>query len=797
MSERPPRSYEGHPVEIPEGLEGMVPNIPLELASLEKVVDFVGKSNKAMLMKPGTDLKRLEFILMQTAEASTRVHTEFGKILGYLNARLTGSLYYTEGLNREYRERAFRTLQDPTTSNASGLTPIDTGCPKGAMIRKYSQTPTFSTTADTNLTIFMLPSIHERNGDNGAFLYIKGFRKTRVGKVLVEDGTTTVIPTSEASWAHFSSGFVIRNVSATNTTVGTYSAAAIAPSTSELTNLDGDSISIVAGTLTRGGHVRAESQTKAIHMRNDCDVEYMRVRSRSSLTIAPYFQQLSSIQDLLVTNDSSRVATNYRLAPMTYFNLFGTAAQNVSPYFNSKTPDVTSVSYVQLAYAGVGYVDTLVPLRFTDPESPYGRTAEGFAIITSGAVSAVTITDRGNGYTSAPTITLDGDSTTPAHLKAHLVAGADGIAGMAQSNMETSYGPAHTSANANASIVKSEAYKSFPVPPTQIPNATIGAKNVIKIAEISPVSLSDAPLICGVRFNISGSIRRVFVDDGSDASAAEGAAAIGVSGGGSAPEVMTYALIWMIAESDCGVSYAYPVSTLAGQGQVGIPTPWSHPASAGPRTPPDLPAGFPPLSDDSGTIPPYFSMVELTEGEVTSFDTQLTVDNTLGADGSGRWPVASAPSNGDVGSGGPHRQTMADAIESENGRDVWSRQNTEFTDYKPFNIERARVYMMIITSNISNGDPATDAFDVTNLTVRLSQLRLAEDETRIATVVATSGGLQEYGVKTDINTCTIPKDDEKQRQPTADRFVLVGDLCTNLKSDSNAVMGEVVQKTSR
>jgi hypothetical protein len=63
------------------------------------------------------------------------------------------------------------------------------------------------------------------------------------------------------------------------------------------------------------------------------------------------------------------------------------------------------VSAIALQTAGVAKYVEVPAVTVSDSED--GSTAEGTAVITAGAVSTVTVTDQGNGYEAAPTVTVE------------------------------------------------------------------------------------------------------------------------------------------------------------------------------------------------------------------------------------------------------------------------------------------------------------------------------------------------------------------------------------------------------
>lgn len=86
---------------------------------------------------------------------------------------------------------------------------------------------------------------------------------------------------------------------------------------------------------------------------------------------------------------------------------------------------VTGVTSVT---GGSGYSEATV--EFAAPDLPGGRQATGTVVLSGEAVSDVTITDPGSGYSSAPAVTFDGDGssaaatatiTAPATLRTHTI----------------------------------------------------------------------------------------------------------------------------------------------------------------------------------------------------------------------------------------------------------------------------------------------------------------------------------------------------------------------------------------
>lgn len=104
------------------------------------------------------------------------------------------------------------------------------------------------------------------------------------------------------------------------------------------------------------------------------------------------------------------------------------------------------VSTVTIDAAGEGYFTANAAIAFTAPQLPNGTTATGtLELDGNGAVTGVTITNAGTGYTSAPTGSITGANTTPATIdtitlttaavadaiavSAYVVGGASAVAG--------------------------------------------------------------------------------------------------------------------------------------------------------------------------------------------------------------------------------------------------------------------------------------------------------------------------------------------------------------------------------
>ena len=64
------------------------------------------------------------------------------------------------------------------------------------------------------------------------------------------------------------------------------------------------------------------------------------------------------------------------------------------------------VASVTITNGGSNYDPTTTTVTFSAPQLPGGVTATGTAVIAGGIVTGITITEKGSGYTSAPTVTI-------------------------------------------------------------------------------------------------------------------------------------------------------------------------------------------------------------------------------------------------------------------------------------------------------------------------------------------------------------------------------------------------------
>uniref|UniRef100_A0A2V0RB21 Tail protein n=1 Tax=viral metagenome TaxID=1070528 RepID=A0A2V0RB21_9ZZZZ len=715
-------------------------------------------------------------------------------IHGAVDQLLATSEVHHVGMKTDHRQRAFKTLLLPSGDDANGLTPVE--AQSNAAIRKYSSTITFQTTLDsTQITVF-LPAIYERNADNGCFLYIKLFTETPFGLSLVDDRTTIIIPTTEASWGHFSSGFEFANTSATDDTRGTVSATAASPSTKGFAGIRGADLVKITETVRDRG-VRAQPQNRVLFVRNDCSTRYMTIRNRSSPSMAPFLQTTVATQNLLASGDETFTDTieSRRLAPIQIFDSQGCGATAVSPYFSRSQHDRTALAFIEISGSGTGYT-TPPTITIPDP-GKYGVQATAVATIVGGVLTEVTITEHGHGYTSAPTISVTGGGapTAVSTMVAHLVGSASGqgsLAGRAVPNFSMpAEGVGSWSANNVSTAEPSAGWKgNSPLAGFPKPADHAGALTVRRLASLQPVGRDDAPLLVGARFRVKGTITKTWhdVDDTDD-------------------NVMQFLYLFATAQSDNGVTYGFHTGPDTGPGQIGIPEPF---AGVGDRAPTAKPAGFTPYGEDFGDARPMnYAIIDLNsvgrlygEGTVVPIDATIIIDNTLGADGSGFWPVAYGTSDGTADGGTsartglPALNTLDDAILDRDGWSRWNRSSArQFSPYKPFNLERSNLYAMVLTGNLANGETeqAMSTWDLSNITVEVESLRSAtEAGDRIAIACASNQGQAQYGIKVDVNTVSRPKDSETVAFPIVGDPVVTDDLCKTLSVLPNAHMGSKV-----
>jgi len=751
---------------------------------------------------------------------------EIRLIVDSTNQLLQSSAVYHLGMDTNARMRFFSTLVDPSSASANGLTPTETG--KNMSVRKYSSTTNVATISPTDMLRVYLPSVIERNADNGAFLYIKGYEdKGTLGLILTQDSTVTVINPEEARWGHISSCFVLRNVGAQTATLGTVSATALSPSTKTWANLTQSSL-VNYTVCLKDRNVRAVSQGRQISVRNDCSVQYYEPRSVSSSTQGMFDLYSRNVQDMSTTGlatTSPSLSTSRRLGAIQYDDPHGMGAQSCSPYFGRVTPDESSVACIVSLSIGSGYSS---PPNVTIDPPPlingvqYGVQAKAVAILTADTVTFIQILDHGHGYLQVPNITIDPPegAGTAATALCMLTGQANELGFPAYTGACTpnvyypSQVPEISQIQQNPSMVIPAGFKGQALPAGfPLIRPTLGANSIIRLGSINPAAVDDAQLILGVRWRVSGQVVHTWNTSN-----------VGIT----QDTGMQYLYIFAIAESDNGTCYGFPHGPTCGKGQILIPTPWTGGATT--RVPTPMPASYTGPGNSSGVQPLHYAVVNLNNGGTynmggafdptqgsTSIDVTIEIDNTQGerpgpdVAGTGFWSYAIGCANGSTNggvddSGRAALTTMNDAITDADGWSKWNRASArEFTSYKPFNIERCGLYAMVISSSINNGPPSgtgvniTDwslgSWDLSGVTVEATQMRYqSEANDRIATLIASNQGDQQFGVQADINVLSVPLDSEIQAFPVPGDPVKTEDLCEASRSVPNAQVGRVITR---
>lgn len=95
------------------------------------------------------------------------------------------------------------------------------------------------------------------------------------------------------------------------------------------------------------------------------------------------------------------------------------------------------VASVTLGGTWTGFTAGTTTVTFSAPQIPGGVTATGTAVIDTGAITGISITDSGSGYTSAPTVTIaDSDAGAETTGTATAVLTADSGAVSSSTNQE-------------------------------------------------------------------------------------------------------------------------------------------------------------------------------------------------------------------------------------------------------------------------------------------------------------------------------------------------------------------------
>lgn len=125
-------------------------------------------------------------------------------------------------------------------------------------------------------------------------------------------------------------------------------------------------------------------------------------------------------------------------------------------------PSTGAVASVSVSDGGQGYTSATVV--FSLPQTLGGVQATGTATVAGGKITAITVTNPGSGYTAAPTITISGDGTGAAATAVLGVAtGADWGSPLNNNgvpsnydNLSASFGPVDLSGGANSTDIGSQ-----------------------------------------------------------------------------------------------------------------------------------------------------------------------------------------------------------------------------------------------------------------------------------------------------------------------------------------------------
>ncbi len=123
------------------------------------------------------------------------------------------------------------------------------------------------------------------------------------------------------------------------------------------------------------------------------------------LLAAPIINGVQATTEEVVLVNSGTLALN---APF-----YGTGGLTISGAGTLSLPNAnvtTGVTGASLTGGGAGY--TLAPTVTFSAPGGSGTTAQGYAVLTSGAVSSIVITNPGSGYVTAPTVTFTGGGFT-------------------------------------------------------------------------------------------------------------------------------------------------------------------------------------------------------------------------------------------------------------------------------------------------------------------------------------------------------------------------------------------------
>lgn len=168
--------------------------------------------------------------------------------------------------------------------------------------------------------------------------------------------------------------------------------------------------------------------------------DHIRSGAVTATKIAAFAVSTANLQDLSVTNgklaSGALSISKFNTPDQIYLLNSGTARSGGAVLTNGFIASVVVVN------GGSGYGATVPTVTISAPTTPGGLTATAVATLTGGAVSSITLTSEGTGYTSDPTVTISAPgSGTQATAYAYAV--PNGLA--TSDSMAVSHGTQHGS----------------------------------------------------------------------------------------------------------------------------------------------------------------------------------------------------------------------------------------------------------------------------------------------------------------------------------------------------------------
>jgi len=262
-----------------------------------------------------------------------------------LNSLLEHSTVHRVGMGNEERVTMMMGLLSPFQSGMVGYTPIE--APVNTEIRQYKANVDLTTVAASDMIVIYFPASVEQNANNGCILYVEEYHLIQPEGIwqLVGDSSKVVIGTTQARWGHVSSGFIFRNVNATIKTLGTVSATALAPTTSELTKMT-QSTMVNATRVVTDRNVSVVSQGREILVRNDVSTSLYTPKDRSTVTTAFFDDIIAQGFPINVTaTNGMPTPSTFNLSPVrtstwAWSTVGGHGFYDVGPYYFDQTPTV-------------------------------------------------------------------------------------------------------------------------------------------------------------------------------------------------------------------------------------------------------------------------------------------------------------------------------------------------------------------------------------------------------------------------------------------------------------------------